>query len=118
MAIPKKQADRHVDAVLAAMAVLDCFLAKPVLGIKEIMDLTGFTRNRVMRLTGTLIHHGSLIPAEAQGTFTIGPKCRALGKVFEQNHSLIVLVRPILKQLVLSTGECSSLFIREGIERY
>ncbi len=118
MGIPKKQIERHVDAVLAAMAILDCFLTKPVLGVQEIMKATGFTRNRVIRLTGTLLCHGSLMLSEKQGRFTIGPKCHALGKVFDQSNSLIALVRPVLKRLVLSTGESASLFIREGLERF
>jgi DNA-binding IclR family transcriptional regulator len=118
MKSPIKQADRHVDAVLAAMAVLDCFLTKPVLGVKEIMDLTGFTRNRVMRLTGTLLQHGSLMIADPKGGFAVGPKCLALGKVFERSQGFLVILKPVLKQLVLVTGESTSFYVREGLERY
>ncbi len=118
MKSPTKQADRHVDAVLAAMAVLDCFLTNPLLGVKEIMDLTGFTRNRVMRLTGTLLQHGSLMIADPKGGFAVGPKCLALGKVFERSQGLLVILKPVLKQLVLVTGESTSFYVREGLERY
>ena len=57
---PTKQSERHVEAVLAALHVMDCFLKFPALGIKQIMDETGYTRNRVMRITGTLVHKGYL----------------------------------------------------------
>jgi DNA-binding IclR family transcriptional regulator len=117
MKSPTKQSERHVEAVLAALKVLDCFLAQPALSTKQIVELTGFTRNRVMRLTGTLCHQGYLLQAVETGAFTPGPKTLALGKVFERNNSLVSLARPILRALALKTGESVSLYIREGLER-
>jgi DNA-binding IclR family transcriptional regulator len=114
---PTRQADRHVEAVLAALDVLECFLAKPRLTTLEIMQATGFTRNRVMRLAGTLSHRGYLMTASAAGTFNIGPKAFALGKVFERNSVILALVRPILSDIALKTGESASFYVREGYER-
>ena len=114
---PTKQAQRHVEAVLAALEVMDCFLTYPAMSIKQIMDATGFTRNRVMRLTGTLLHKGHLVLDESEGTFVPGPKIMALGKVFEQNRGIVILARPILRKIALTTGESVSLYVREGFER-
>ena len=114
---PTKQSERHVEAVLAALEVLDCFLAQPTLTTKKIIDMTGFTRNRVMRLTGTLLTRGYLLQVDETGAFTPGPKAMALGKVFERNHNLVSLARPILRALALKTGESVSVYIREGLER-
>jgi DNA-binding IclR family transcriptional regulator len=114
---PTRQADRHVDAVLAALDVLECFLVQPGLATMEIMQATGFTRNRVMRLTGTLTHRGYLMADPATGNFTTGPKIYALGKVFERNGVILSLVRPALRDLALKTGESASFYGREGYER-
>jgi len=114
---PTKQSERHVEAVLAALHVMDCFLTIPALGIKQIMDETGFTRNRVMRLTGTLLHKGYLVSDEATGAFTPGSKILSLSKAFERNQGIVILVRPVLREIALHTGESVSFFIREGFDR-
>ena len=114
---PTRQADRHVEAVLAALDVLECFLAKPGLTTMEIMQATGFTRNRVMRLTGTFTHRGFLMADSETGAFSTGPKIYALGKVFERNRVILCLVRPILRGIALQTGESASFYVREGCER-
>lgn len=117
MKAPTKQAERHVEAVAAALNVMDCFLLHPAMGIKQIMDTTGYTRNRVMRLTGTLLHKKYLIFNESEGTFVPGPKIMALGKVFEQHRGITILARPLLRKIALTTGESVSLYVREGFER-
>jgi len=117
MKMPTRQTDRHVEAVLAALDVLECFLSQPSLTTMEIMQATGFTRNRVMRLTGTLAHRGCLMADSERGVFSIGPKIFALGKVFERNRLILSLVRPALRDIALKTGESMSLYVRDGFER-
>ena len=41
----------------------------------------------------------------------------ALGKVFENNQNLIPLIRPVLRELALKTGESATFYIRQGQER-
>jgi DNA-binding IclR family transcriptional regulator len=114
---PTRQADRHVEAVLAALDVLECFLTKPGLTTMEIMQATGFTRNRVVRLTGTFTHRGFLTADSETGAFSTGPKIYALGKVFERNRVILTLVRPVLRDIALKTGESASFYVREACER-
>jgi DNA-binding IclR family transcriptional regulator len=114
---PTKQTDRHVEAVLAALGVLDCFLSNFSMTIRQLMECTGFTRNRVIRLTGTLLHGGYLMPDSIRGAYMLGPKVWTLNKVFEQEHGIILLARPILREVAMKTGESSSLFVRDGFER-
>jgi len=114
---PTRQTDRHVEAVLAALEVLECFFAKPGLTTMEIMQDTGFTRNRVMRLTGTLMHRGFLLADAEAGAFSTGTKIYALGKLFERNRVILSLVRPVLRDIVLKTGESAFFYVREGYER-
>jgi IclR family KDG regulon transcriptional repressor len=114
---PTRQTDRHVEAVLAALDVLECFLAKPGLTTLEIMQATGFTRNRVMRLTGTLTHRGFLMADSETEAFITGPKIYALGKVFARNRVILSLSGPVLRDIALKTRESASLYVREGYER-
>lgn len=117
MTIQVKQFDRHIESVLASLEVLDCFLENPKLTIKEIVDLTGMTRNRVSRNLGTLIHKGYVMESMENGSYTPGPKLMALGNVFELNQNLVVLVRSTLRELALQTGESATFYVREGQER-
>jgi DNA-binding IclR family transcriptional regulator len=114
---PTRQADRHVEAVLAALDVLECFLAKPSLSTREIMQATGFTRNRVLRLTGTLLHRSFLMTDPETGGCCIGPRIFILGKGFERNRLFLSMVSPVLRDIALKTGESASLYVREGCER-
>ena len=84
---------------------------------KQLIDRTGFTRNRLMRLIGTLLHKGYLIQDEELGTYRPGPKIEMLNKGFEPRHGITLLARPILKQIAMQTGEFASMYIREGLER-
>jgi len=112
-----KQSSRHVEAVLAALDILDCFLRKPALSLKQIMDMTGLTRNRVMRLTGSLEAQGYLNLDLSPAKITLGPKCLRLGKVFESSFNLVLISRPILHKLAQETGESASLYMRDGLQR-
>ena len=112
-----KQASRHVEAVLAALDLLDCFLKEPALSVKELMDMTALTRNRILRLTGTLEVRGYLNLDPGSRKMTLGPKCLRLGKAFESNLDLVSISRPSLYRLAQETGESASLYVRDGLER-
>ena len=108
---------RHVDVVLKALDILDCFQSQPVLTLKEIADITHLTRSRAMRLAGTLESRGYLIYEGEHRHFHLGPRLFTLGKIFEAHHTLIALARPILRDLVRQTGELASLYVIDGTER-
>jgi len=114
---PLKEMTRHVEVVLKALDILDCFQSRPVLTLRQIVDMTQMTRSRAMRLLGTLESRGYLIFDTEHRDFHLGPRLFTLGKVFETHHSLIPLARPILRDLVNKTGELASLYVIDGTER-
>jgi DNA-binding IclR family transcriptional regulator len=116
MSGPVRQTERHVEAVLAALDILECFLSAPELATKDLVAATGFTRNRVMRIAGTLAHRGFLVSDE-NGGYRTGPKVFALSRVFERHHGILPLVRPLLREIALQTGESATVYVREGLER-
>lgn len=117
MTISAKEMRRHVDVVLRALDILDCFQSRPVLTVKEIVELTGMTRSRAMRLAGTLVSRGYLIYESEGRRFCLGMQVFTLGKVFEAHNTLVTVSRPILRELVQSTGELASLYVIDGLER-
>lgn len=112
-----KEAERHIDAVLRALDVLDCFLYQPRLSIKELIDQTGLTRSRVMRIMGTLEYRGYLIQDPVSRSYLLGNRAAGLGKSFERVNNAEVLVRPVLKYLVEETGESATFYVADGVER-
>jgi len=117
MTTQNKEMGRHVEAVLRALDLLDCFQHQPALSLKEMSVLTRMTRSRVTRLAGTLESRGYLLHDKENGRFRLGPRLLTLGKLFESNNNLVSLARPILKDLVMATGEMASLYVIDGRER-
>ncbi len=112
-----KEMRRHVEVVLKALDILDCFQSQPVLTLKEIIDFTGMTRSRAMRLTGTLVSRGYLLYESKSKHFGLGSRVMTLGKVFEVHNTLVSISRPILRDLVRMTRELASLYVIDGLER-
>lgn len=112
-----EQSKRHVEAVMAALDIMDCFITDNSLNIKQLMQKTGLTRNRIMRIGGTLCHKRYLIYHPETGTFSMGLKIFTLSRSFVRNHFLINCARPVLREIAQRTGETASLFVREGLNR-
>lgn len=106
-----------VDAVSKALLILECFShQKHQLTLKDLSEMTGMYKSRIMRLCSTLIHHGFMLRHDG-GRYSVGPKMMLLGKIYERNNQLISLARPILRELCGLTGESSKLFVLDGTER-
>lgn len=112
-----KEASRHVEAVLSAIDIIDCFQHDPELSLKEIIERTGLTRSRVMRLIGTLESRGYLVGNPDSRTYCPGLKWPIIAKSFEKVNQVEVLIRPVLKKLAEETGESATFYVRDGIER-
>ena len=95
-----KEAGRHVESVLKALDILDCFHVQSSQNLKQIIEKTGLNRSRVIRLTGTLESRGYLTYDSRSRQFQLGSRVMTLGKIFELNNNLITLSRPVLKDLV------------------
>lgn len=112
-----RESDRHVDAVLKAFDLLDCFIDEPTFTLKELVEKTGLNRSRVIRLLGTLESRSYVTYDAASRHYQLGSRVMTLGKVYETNNDIIALARPVLKNLVKQTGELASLYVIDGTER-
>jgi DNA-binding IclR family transcriptional regulator len=112
-----KESARHIDVVLRALDVLDCFQDESVVSLKEIIDRTGVTRSRAMRLLGTLVSRGYLIEDPDKRNYYLGIKLAILGNSFEKLNNIEIIARPALKRLAIATGESATLYVLDGNER-
>jgi DNA-binding IclR family transcriptional regulator len=113
----KRQTDRHVEAVLAACEIMDSFLHCPTQTLKQIIEQTNLTRNRVMRLTGTLEARGYLNRDSRTGSYGLGTMFMSLGRVYESQSNVGSLGQPILQELAHTTGESASIYVLDNLER-
>ena len=111
-----KESNRHVEAVLKALEVLDCFQIQPLLPLKKISELTGMNKSRIIRLCGTLESRGYLVYDSEVQNYRLGFKVLSLGKAYERGNNLISLSRPVLRNLADQTGESASLFVVDGLQ--
>jgi len=112
-----KESSRHVEAVLRALDILECFQVGPLLSLKKISDMTGLNKSRIIRLCGTLVAKGYLgYDSEAQH-YKLGNRILPLSKAYEHSNNLISLSRPVLRNLADQTGESASLFVVDGLQR-
>jgi IclR family KDG regulon transcriptional repressor len=113
----KRQTDRHVEAVLASCEVMDSFLRCPNQTMKQIIEQTKLTRNRVMRLAGTLEARGYLHRDSRTGSYGLGTMFMSLGRVYESQSNVGSLGQSILQQLARTTGESASIYVLDNLER-
>lgn len=100
-----------------ALCILECFSDQmPELSLKQISEMTGLYKSRILRLCGTLMAHDFLIRLPGP-IFCLGPRLMMLGKIYERANSLISLARPILRDLASVTGQSSKLFTIQGTKR-
>jgi DNA-binding IclR family transcriptional regulator len=113
-----REEDRHVNVVLRAIEILECFKPKKAeLTLTELSELTGLQKSRLLRLCGTLASKGCLLRNPETLKYSLGPRLMVLGRMYENANPLSVLSRPILKKLAEQTRETASLFTVNGIRR-
>ena len=112
-----KESTKLIETVDKAFDILECFLdSGPELTLKELSEMTGLYKSRILRICGTLMAHGVLIRLQ-RSTYRLGPKLMSLGKAYERSNTLISLARPDLRELAVLTGESTSLFVIDGTKR-
>ena len=112
-----KESERYIESVIRALEIVDCFENHSDLSLKQIHEITGMNKSRIIRLCGTLNKSGYLKYDSETQKYSLGFRLLVLGKIYERTNSLISVSRPILKELVKITTESASLFVSDGIYR-
>lgn len=113
------ESEKHVQAVVKALEILNCFEDSPALSLRDIHELTGINKTRIMRLVGTLHHMGYLVQDPVSMQYLLGPRVVSLGKGFLNDHfgDMRKILRPYLKNLAEEIGETVSFFVIHGFSR-
>ena len=112
------ESDRHVESVLSALALLDCFEHDESLRLEDFHVRTGLTRSRIIRLAGTLVHKGYLTHDKARLQYRLGPKLYRLSTLLSDRYGFLAdRVRPTLIELVNTTGLTAMFSVLGGKDR-
>ncbi|MEO0953251.1 MAG: IclR family transcriptional regulator [Pseudomonadota bacterium] len=112
------ESDRHVESVLSALTLMDCFEDDEPLRLEDFHTRTGLTRSRIIRLAGTLVHKGYLIHDKATSQYRLGPALFRLSSLLADRYgSLTARIRPTLAELVASTGLTAMFSVVGGRDR-
>ena len=90
---------------------------QPKLSLTELNKKTGIGLSSLQRFVATLMHEGFLIRDERTKQYQLGLSLIHLGKLVEEESSLITIAQPILQQLNKTTNESVSMSIIDGNER-
>jgi DNA-binding IclR family transcriptional regulator len=98
-----------------AMRVLRLFSPdRREVGVTEAAELMGRPKSSVSRLLRAMEAEGFLHRDEESGRFRLSLGLAALGELARASTSMQRLARPVLEELVQSTGETSNLVVLDG----
>jgi DNA-binding IclR family transcriptional regulator len=106
-----------VAAVVRALKILAVFRrGDRVLPLAEIARRTGLYKSTILRLASTLCEYGYLTRLN-NGTFRLGSTLLHLGSIYRDSFRLEEVIVPGLRELMESTGETATFYIRQAGNR-
>lgn len=90
---------------------------EPKLTLTELHKITGIGISSLQRFVATLVHEGFLIKDEKFKHYQLGLSLFYLGKLVEQESTILAVAEPILKSLSDKIGESVSMSIIDGDQR-
>lgn len=102
-----------VERALDLLATLE--KAGSSLELSELARATSLPKATAQRLLSIL--HGRGFVQKIRGRYLLGAAAVPLAYAFLGENSLPKAARPVLEQLSITSGETSSLFVRQGLER-
>lgn len=107
-----------MQTVQKTIVILRAFTKEqPKLSLTELNKKTGIGLSSLQRFVATLVYEGFLIRDERTKHYQLGLSLIHLGKLVEEESSIITIAQPILQQLNQITNESISMSIIDGNER-
>jgi IclR family KDG regulon transcriptional repressor len=95
-----------IQSVSHALDILEAFTkTDDELGVTDLSKRLGLHKNNVFRLLATLEHRGYIEQNRDTENYRLGPKTLQLGSIFIEQLECRRQARPILEDLMTSTGE-------------
>lgn len=117
MSLGTKESSRHIEVVLRALDTLDRFERESGFTLRNLIEDTGLTRSRAMRLLGTLESRGYVLFDPRSQRYFPGIRLGVLGRAFERSNPVEVITRPVLRALAEKTGESATFYVIDGTDR-
>jgi DNA-binding IclR family transcriptional regulator len=113
---PGKHNEYFIQSIDAATKVAESFLisGKEVLTLREMIEITGFTKNRVFRIISTLTDLGYLYREENGTGYSLGAKFLLLGEQVRNRSNLREMAAPFLEDMVEATNDAAHLYTTMG----
>ena len=108
-----KESDRHVEALLKGLEVLDCVEQHQPLSLSQLTSLLDINKSRAIRLCGTLEHLGYLL-RDANKQYSLGHRVLSLGHAYERKSPIVYVIRPHLEELARKSGLAASFYVLSG----
>ena len=110
-------AEGGVAAVDRAISLLSVFTREtPTLSLSELAERTRLYKSTVLRMLASL-EHADWIQRTEDGRYAIGPEIARLHSIHTASFSLEAAVVPVLRDLVIATGESAAYHVRHGVGR-
>ncbi|WP_399681580.1 IclR family transcriptional regulator [Xenophilus sp.] len=118
MDVESRGGDRQFATTLArGLEILRCFTPeRPVLGNRELADLTGLSKPTISRFSYTLTELGYLRVDRTSGKYQLGTAVLTLSYPLLANIPLRQVVRPQMRELAERLGGSVSLCMRERLK--
>lgn len=103
-----------VAALERGLSILEAFKPdRAVLSLAELAAITGLYKSTILRLSASLLRIGYLHRL-ADGRYRLGAAVFRLGRIYQSSFELRDAVEPVLRNLVMRSGETASFYIRDG----
>ncbi|QCR31045.1 IclR family transcriptional regulator [Lysinibacillus sp. SGAir0095] len=107
-----------MNTVQKTVLILRAFTREePKLTLTDLHKMTGIGISSLQRFVATLVHEGFLIRDERTKQYQLGLSLFYLGKLVEQESTILAVAEPILKSLSEKIGESVSMSIFDGDQR-
>lgn len=110
-------AEGGVAAVDRAMSLMSVFTHNDTtLSLGELAERTRLYKSTVLRLLASL-EHAQWVQRLDDGRYALGPEVARLHSIYAASFSLERIVMPVLRDLVVATGESAAYHVRQGNAR-
>ncbi len=114
----KREKSRYiVQSVVKALEILESFSDREdELGVIDLCNRLGLSKNNVARLLQTLQERGYVEQNKITGNYRLGLKTFEMGQIFFKKMELLKQVRPVMESLETRCGEAVYVAIIQGSE--
>lgn len=99
------------------IAILECFSQDRLrLSLRELAELTGLDKATLLRLLGVLVR-ARMVSRLDSGQYAPGPALLHMGMLYRSTFDLGARLQPVLREVMLHTGETVAFYVRSGDER-